>query len=51
MERSERLDVILLGMVAAYFNPVWLVYAVMLVTVLCHFTVFQRLLYVINYKQ
>jgi len=51
MERSERLDVTLLGMVAAHFNPVWLVYAVMLVTVLCHFTVFQRLLYVVNYRK
>jgi len=49
MERSERLDVLLLGMFAAYFNPVWLVYAVMLVTVLCHFTVFQRLLFVVRH--
>ncbi|MCX6695440.1 MAG: CDP-alcohol phosphatidyltransferase family protein [Candidatus Altiarchaeota archaeon] len=51
MERSERLDVILIGMVAAHYNSVWLVYAVILVTILCHATVFQRLLYVMNYRR
>jgi len=51
MERSERLDLLLLGMLATYFSPVWLVYAVVLVTLLCHFTVFQRLLFVVNYRK
>jgi len=50
MERSERLDVILLGMLAAHFNPVWLAYAVIMVTVLCHFTVLQRIFYVVGYR-
>jgi archaetidylinositol phosphate synthase len=51
LERSERLDLVYLGMLAGCFNPAYLVYAIALAAVLSHVTAFQRLFFVIRRRR
>lgn len=48
LERSERLDLLYLGMLLGYFNTVYLVYFIVLVTFLCHLTTAQRIYFVVR---
>ncbi|MBM3309606.1 MAG: CDP-alcohol phosphatidyltransferase family protein [Candidatus Altiarchaeales archaeon] len=48
LERSERLDLLYLGMLSGFFSSQYIVYAVALVAVLCHLTSLQRILHVLG---
>lgn len=51
LERAERLILIFIGMLAGYFNPAYLAYAVILAAILANFTAFQRIMFVIKFKK
>lgn len=51
VERAERLILLLAGMVLGYFNPVYLIYLVVVVTVLANVTALQRIVFVIRFKK
>ena len=51
IERAERLSLLFLGMVLGYFNPIYLAYLVVLVTVLANITALQRIVFVIRFKK
>jgi len=46
LERSERMDLIYLGMAFGYFNATYLIYAIAVVAVLSNFTALQRICFV-----
>lgn len=48
LERSERLDLLYLGMLLGYFDVNWLLYAIALVAVLSNLTAFQRIFFVLK---
>jgi len=50
IERSERLDLLYLGMALGYFNEIYLVYSVALIALLCHITSMQRILFAVKDK-
>jgi phosphatidylglycerophosphate synthase len=48
LERSERLDLLYLGMLLGCYNPAYLTYSVALVAALSHLTALQRIRYVLR---
>jgi len=43
LERAERLIILFIGIVAAYFNPIYLSYVIVLLAVLSNFSALQRI--------
>ena len=48
LERSERLNLILLGMFIGHFNDAWLTYVIILVVILANLTAFMRIRFVLR---
>lgn len=51
MERAERLIVLFAGMFIAYFDPLYLIFAVILVAILGNVTALQRIAFVLRFKE
>ena len=50
LERFERMTLIFVGMVAGYFNPMYLTYMITITAVLSNLTALQRILFVVRHK-
>lgn len=50
LERAERLILLYIGLLLGLFNPSWLLYVVVAVSVLANFTAFQRIWFVLHYR-
>ena len=51
IERAERLGFLFAGMILGYFNPVFLIYVVVVTAILYHVTAFQRIYFVFKFKK